>query len=107
MTWAPTQHSYRISHEEFHLALSDMDNPPLAMSPQGGKERGGILIQTGSSLHSQLKKRIRRFNGVATKCPGHHLAFFLSRDTDPVPLLTEQAGWASARSLREMRMALT
>ena len=73
-------------------ALADGDDRPHT-SLKGGKGRGGIHIQTGSSLHSQLKGWIRRFNGVATKQLDHYPAFFQSRDADPVPLLAERAGW--------------
>ena len=87
-------------------ALADGDDRPRA-SLKGGKGCGGVHIQTGSSLHSQLKSWIRRFSGVATKQLDHYLALFQNRDAGPVPLLAEQAGWTSARSLRETPMALT
>ena len=87
-------------------ALADGDDRSHT-SLKGGKGRGGIHIQTGSNLHSQLKSRIRRFSGVATKYLDHYPAFFQNRNAGPVPLLTGQAGWTSARSLRETPMALT
>ena len=68
--------------------------------------RGAYHLQTVNSLHSQLKRFIRPFNGVATKYLDNYLVFWQWRDGDILADLASRRDAVSYRALADMRMAL-
>ena len=68
--------------------------------------RGAYHLQTVNSLHSQLKRFIRPFNGVATKYLDNYLVFWQWRDGDILADLASRRDAVSYRALADLRMAL-
>ena len=68
--------------------------------------RGAYHLQNVNSLHSQLKRFMRPFNGVATKYLDNYLVFWQWRDRDVLADLASRRDALSYRALADMRMAL-
>ncbi|MYH39349.1 MAG: IS1595 family transposase [Rhodospirillaceae bacterium] len=63
-------------------------------------------VQNINSLHSQLKRFMRRFNGVATKYLDNYLVFWQWRDGDILADLASRRDAVSYRALADLRMGL-
>ena len=73
----------------------------------GTRRTGAYHMQNVNALHSQLKRFMRRFNGVATKYLDNYLVYWQWHNTDA--LLEALAGGRAAisyRALADLRMAL-
>ncbi len=68
--------------------------------------RGAYHLQNVNALHSQLKRFMRPFNGVATKYLDNYLAFWQWRDGDILADLASRRDAVSYRALADMRMVL-
>lgn len=68
--------------------------------------RGAYHLQNVNALHSQLKRFMRPFNGVATKYLDNYLAFWQWRNRDILANLASRRDAVSYRALADMRMAL-
>ena len=68
--------------------------------------KGAYHLQNVNSLHSQLKRFMRRFNGVATKYLDNYLVFWQWRNRDLLADLASRRDAVSYRALAGMPMAL-
>ena len=68
--------------------------------------RGAYHLQNVNALHSQLKRFIRPFNGVATKYLDNYLVFWQWRNRDVLADLASRRDAVSYRALADLRMAL-
>ena len=73
---------------------------------RGQPPRGAYHLQNVNALHSQLKRFMRPFNGVATKYLDNYLAFWQWRDRDILGPLASRRDAVSYRALADMRMSL-
>lgn len=67
---------------------------------------GLLHLQKTNSVHSNIKRFMRPFNGVATKYLDHYMAFFQYTGTDTKPVLTGPLGSITCRELTAMPMRL-
>lgn len=67
---------------------------------------GLLHLQKTNATHSNIKRFMRPFNGVATKYLDHYMAFFQYTGTDTKPVLTGPVGTITCRELTAMPMRL-
>ena len=87
--------NFAVDREMTHRRLYSRQSP-----------QGAYHLQTVNSLHSQLKRFIRPFNGVATKYLDNYLVFWQWRNRDVLADLASRRDAVSYRALADMPMAL-
>lgn len=68
--------------------------------------RGAYHLQNVNSLHSQIKRFMKRFNGVATKYLDNYLVYWQWRNRDVVLALANEHAVVSYKALANSRMML-
>ena len=66
----------------------------------------GIHLQNVNSLHSQVKRFMKTFNGVATKYLDHYMAFYQWSNQDALPVLAQPTASVTWEQLTARRMRL-
>ena len=88
--------------------FADQREMLLKQMPESNSINGIYHIQTVNSLHSRLKRFMRKFNGVATKYLDNYLILFQAV-SNPVFIgdIAKIHTMPTYAQLREMRMALS
>ena len=93
--------------QQAYRKFADQREIPLKQMPKSNSINGIYHIQTVNSLHSGLKRFMRKFNGVATKYLNNYLALFQAMN-DPIFLhdIARMHATSTYMGLRRQRMEL-
>lgn len=77
-----------------------------ALGHRTSKDGGSIHLQTVNSLHSQVKRFMKPFNGVATKYLDHYMNFYRWTKLDAASAIAQPTSCVECKALTAKKMEL-